>query len=118
MIILNPSAMPARPEPRVLPGRLAHLLQGHRGLIVLGALALGLGAASNWSWLVAAGVVPLLLSALPCVAMCALGLCMSRMNSSSKGKASPIASSEGAEADGSMKVGSSCCSPAADIPPR
>jgi hypothetical protein len=35
-------------------------------------------AAFNWGWLVAAGVAPILLAVLPCLAMCALGLCMGR----------------------------------------
>jgi hypothetical protein len=54
-------------------------LTGRRGLIALAALALIAGAAFNWSWLVAVGIAPLLIAALPCVAMCALGLCMNRM---------------------------------------
>ncbi|MER8571275.1 hypothetical protein NKG99_07610 [Mesorhizobium sp. M1409] len=37
------------------------------------------GLAFNWSWLVAVGVAPLLITALPCVAVCALGLCMHKM---------------------------------------
>jgi len=49
---------------------------GRRGLIVLGVLVIAAGLALNWSWLVAIGAAPLLLTALPCVAMCALGLCM------------------------------------------
>jgi len=60
---------------------------------VLGAAALALIATAatwQWSWLVAIGVAPLLLSVAPCVAMCGLGLCMNRMggracNSSSQG---------------------------------
>ena len=44
------------------------------------------GLAFNWSWLVAAGLAPLLLSVLPCVAMCALGLGMSRMTGASCSK--------------------------------
>lgn len=44
--------------------------------LAFGAVALIAGAALNWNWLVAAGVLPLLLAALPCVAMCALHLCM------------------------------------------
>lgn len=40
------------------------------------------GVAMKWSALVAAGVAPLLISALPCAVMCALGLCMSRMGRS------------------------------------
>jgi hypothetical protein len=52
------------------------------GRVLLGVLALGLigaGLAWQWTWLVAIGVAPLLVSAAPCVAMCALGLCMHRM---------------------------------------
>ena len=54
-------------------------LTGWRGLVVLASVALIAGAAFNWSWLVAVGIAPLLITALPCVAMCALGLCMNRM---------------------------------------
>ena len=49
---------------------------GTRGLVILGAAVVAVGLALNWSWLVAIGVAPLLLTALPCVAMCALGVCM------------------------------------------
>jgi hypothetical protein len=48
----------------------------------IGAVALGVIAAAavwRWSWLVAIGVAPLLLSVAPCAAMCGLGLCMQRM---------------------------------------
>jgi hypothetical protein len=54
-------------------------LSGRRAWWIAGTLALVAGAALNWSWLVAIGVAPLLVAALPCVAMCALGLCMNRM---------------------------------------
>ena len=54
-------------------------LSGRRGLIALAGLIALVGVAFNWSWLVAAGIAPLLLGALPCVAMCAIGLCASRM---------------------------------------
>jgi hypothetical protein len=53
-----------------------HSRLGARGLVVLGGAVIAVGLALNWSWLVAIGVAPLLLTALPCVAMCALGLCM------------------------------------------
>jgi hypothetical protein len=52
--------------------------------LLLGGLALALlaaGFAWQWSWLVAIGVAPLLISTAPCLAMCALGLCMHRMGS-------------------------------------
>lgn len=40
--------------------------------LVLGGSGLALG----WDWLTAVGVAPLIVSAAPCVLMCALGLCM------------------------------------------
>ena len=49
---------------------------GTRGLVILGAGAIAVGLALNWTWLVAIGVAPLLLTVLPCVVMCALGVCM------------------------------------------
>lgn len=55
-----------------------------RHRLLLGGAALALLVASfawQWSWLVALGVAPLLISAAPCLAMCALGLCMHRMGS-------------------------------------
>lgn len=55
-------------------------LGGRRGLLIFGAVAAAGGLASSWGWgwLVATGIAPLLVSVLPCAAMCALGLCMSR----------------------------------------
>lgn len=58
---------------------LRYYLGGRRGLIALATIALATGLAFNWNWLVAAGIAPLLLTALPCLVMCALGLCMNRM---------------------------------------
>jgi hypothetical protein len=61
-----------------------------RNHLVLGGIALTLlaaGLAWQWSWLVAIGVAPLALSAAPCAAMCALGICMHRMGSRSCGSA-------------------------------
>ena len=54
-------------------------LRGWRGPAVLAAVIAVAGLAFGWSWLVAAGIAPLLLSVLPCAAMCALGLCMNRL---------------------------------------
>ncbi|MFG1423153.1 hypothetical protein [Roseixanthobacter liquoris] len=56
-----------------------------RGLLMFGLTALGLGLVFKWNWLVGAGIAPLLLTVLPCVAMCALGLCMSKMSGGSAG---------------------------------
>ena len=64
-------------------GLLRYYLGGRRGLILLTATALGAGIFLNWGWLVAAGIAPLLLAIAPCAAMCALGLCMSKMGGKS-----------------------------------
>ena len=47
------------------------------GILVVVAIAAGL--ALNWSWLVAAWIAPVALTALPCLVMCGLGLCMNKM---------------------------------------
>ncbi|OGA46917.1 MAG: hypothetical protein A3F74_03785 [Betaproteobacteria bacterium RIFCSPLOWO2_12_FULL_62_58] len=62
---------------------LRYWLGGRRGLIAVAVLAVVGGVVLNWSWLVAAGIAPLILAALPCVAMCALGLCASKMGGKS-----------------------------------
>ncbi|RWA63412.1 hypothetical protein [Mesorhizobium sp.] len=71
---------------QVSPGRrsiVRSTLGGRRGLIAGGVAIVVAGLAFNWSWLVAAGIAPVLLSVLPCVAMCALSLCMNRMTACS-----------------------------------
>lgn len=52
-----------------------------RTLLVIAAAtaAMGAGMALNWGWLVAAGIAPLILSVLPCLVMCALGVCASKL---------------------------------------
>jgi len=60
-------------------------VQSFRPTLAAGAAVAVAGLAFNWSWLVAAGIAPVLLSLLPCVAMCALGLCMNRMMGGSSG---------------------------------
>lgn len=47
--------------------------------MALGALVL-LGFAANLSWLVAAGVLPILIGVLPCLAFCALYVAHRRVN--------------------------------------
>ncbi|OCP24765.1 hypothetical protein BC361_19335 [Ensifer sp. LC54] len=94
----------SRTQSQPLGHRLPCSLRGRRGrLVLLGILVLGLGAALNWSWLVAVGVAPLLVSVLPCVAMCALGFCMSRVVGSPDGASSAI-SSETDDASASLAV--------------
>lgn len=67
------------------------------GLLALAAAALGLGLAFNWSWLVAAGIAPLIVGLLPCAAMCALGLCAMGMG---RKAAAPTPSSDPAQGTG------------------
>lgn len=62
------------------PSGLRHLgpswLTRWRAITLAGAAAAGGGVALGWSWLTAVGAAPILLGLAPCVAMCALGLCM------------------------------------------
>lgn len=51
-----------------------------RGLLTIAGVAIVGGLGLNWSWLVAAGIAPVLLSLLPCATMCALGLCAMQMS--------------------------------------
>lgn len=56
---------------------------GNRYMLLAAVVVVALGgaAAGGWGWLVAAGIAPVLLSVLPCLIMCGLGLCMNRMAS-------------------------------------
>jgi hypothetical protein len=71
------------------------------GLLITAAVAVVAGLGFNWSWLAAAGVAPLIVAALPCAAMCALGLCMMQMGR--KG-AAPEPSNDMAQGAGSDKT--------------
>lgn len=53
-------------------------IAGPRGKWLAAALVVGLGLILGWESLVVLGVAPLLLSLLPCLVMCGLGLCMAR----------------------------------------
>ena len=64
---------------------------------LIGAAAVLASAVYSWNWLVALGGAPLLLSVLPCGAMCALGLRMNHAigRACAKGAASPEQTSRG-----------------------
>jgi len=96
----NAAALPTRPWPQLIVGLLRGFARHRRKVIAAGVLTLVLGAAFNWSWLIAVGAAPVLLAVLPCAAMCALGLCAMGMNRSSAGATTPPA---GATADGSAE---------------
>ena len=77
-----PTRLPEIPERSLIGDVLyaaRYYLGGRRGLWILAGVALVAGAAFNWSWLVAVGIAPIVIAVLPCVAMCALGLCMNKM---------------------------------------
>lgn len=58
-------------------GQLLRGVLRHRLMLAITGLALaGAGLALGWNWLSAVGVAPLIVAAAPCLAMCALGLCM------------------------------------------
>ena len=67
------TALPAADPRSFAIARLARHRLVIGGIILL---LLAAGFAWQWSWLIAIGVAPLLVSFAPCVAMCALGLCM------------------------------------------
>lgn len=102
---------PANPAPRSFAGDLLHAaryyLGGWIGLIAVAAAALGLGAYFNWGWLVAAGIAPILVTALPCVAMCALGLCMGGKSKSQTGGPTSIQNSPDESGGPTLRLGTS-----------
>ena len=106
----------AAPFARDLLHTVRQYLDGRRGLVILAIVALVGGAGFNWSWLVAFGVAPLLLSVLPCLVMCGFGLCMSRLfgvagaSRDSKAPGSEMADGPSAQATiGGPSVQPSCC---------
>ena len=52
-----------------------YYLGSRRGVMVLAGIAIVGGLTFNWNWLVAAGIAPILISVLPCAAICAIGVC-------------------------------------------
>lgn len=83
------------------PTRPLRLARFVRNRVLVGAALLAVIAAAaawQWSWLVALGIAPLLLSGAPCAAMCGLGLCMHRMG----GRACAAAPQDGTPASGTL----------------
>lgn len=91
-LIQTPQASPSRGVQSILRSTFG----GRRGLIAAGTGIVIAGLAFNWSGLVAAGIAPVLLTVLPCVAMCALGLCVNRMTGRSCAT-EDVSSGEGAD---------------------
>ena len=76
MAVVKPTETAEVPLSRLGLNLVRYYLGNRWALLVLGAGVLLTGIALNWGWLVAAGIAPILLSTLPCLVMCGLGLCM------------------------------------------
>ena len=87
-----------------LRDRLPAKLRGRYLALLLGSAALAAGMAWQWSWLVAIGVAPILLSVAPCAAMCGLGVCASKLVS---GSCKSSATNVGSSAASNMLTGQS-----------
>jgi hypothetical protein len=66
----------AKSTPIDSPTALPVWTRNRKAWIIGGLTLAGIGLALKWDWLTAVGAAPVLLGVLPCVAMCALGLCM------------------------------------------
>lgn len=64
------------------------LITGPRRWWLFGALGIAAGLTFGWEQLVLFGIAPILISLLPCLVMCGLGLCMMKCKDK-KGEASP-----------------------------
>lgn len=91
-----------------------------RVLLGIAAIAVTAGLALNWSWLVAAGLAPILLSTLPCLVMCAFGVCMMCRSGDKDAVAQRTSDTAGtttmAAISSSPSAAASCCHGAADEP--
>jgi hypothetical protein len=93
--------------------------------LAFAGLAAGIGLYfGGWAWLVAVGAAPIILSTLPCLIMCGLGVCM--MCKGQKQSAVPRDAADAttssisltaANVDGQPVVGSSCCHEQTDETP-
>ncbi len=113
------STTPANPSlgRDVLRAALYYL--GNRwALLGLGSLAVIAGLSfGGWGWLVAAGLAPVILSTLPCLVMCAFGVCMMGRSNKSKSTAPrdetdaaiPLSVADVAKRDQLPIHDSSCC---------
>jgi hypothetical protein len=93
---------------------LAAVLRNRWVLVAIAVLVLVVIVAASWNWLVAAGLTTILVSALPCLVMCGLGLCMHRFRGGSgspqaSGSAAPPGGVVRMTADSSATYAASCC---------
>lgn len=85
-------------------------------LAALGAVVLVAGVGLNWGWLVAAGLAPIILSTLPCLIMCGLGLCMlcrsrKKQTTASHDAVEPSSAALGLAKIDNASVGAATCYP-------
>ena len=105
------SAASATSPGESLAGRAGRLLRSPRGLIGLAVVLIVVDAAFSWSWIVAAGVTPIILATAPCLVMCALGLCMVGMGRRNSAGASADVASDSSEGTASLQSNRApCCS--------
>jgi hypothetical protein len=117
MTVAKPTETAKVPLSRLALNLARYYLGNRWVLLALGAAVLLAGIGLNWSWLVAVGLAPILISVLPCLVMCALGVCMlcrsSEKQSTAARDATDAATSPPAPAvakiDGSSATGSNCC---------
>ena len=93
-------------------------------LLAAAGLAFAVAAAFSWSWLVAAGIASILVSVLPCLVMCGLGLCMHKFLGSSGSARAPGSAvtqqpntSPQTAADSATAYVASCCSGGSPVTP-
>lgn len=79
---------------------LVRRLTNRKVLVVLTVAVVGAGLVLNWSWLVAAGIAPILLALAPCAAMCAAGLCMNKMGGKSCSAEKSVGAQDNARQEG------------------
>src|SRR5215831_4818995 len=110
---------------RILRARFAPgaLLRNRWVLVAVAALALVAIVAASWNWLVAAGLATILVSALPCLVMCGLGLCMHRFlggfgspQASGSAAAEPPEGAARAATHNSATYAANCCGEATLVP--
>jgi hypothetical protein len=78
-------------------------LQGSRKWWLLAAVAVAGGLTFGWETLVVFGIAPLLVSLLPCLVMCALGVCMMKCKDKG-GKTADAAAAAAQPKDGPVVV--------------
>ncbi len=82
------------------PDTVRSWIRDRRVLAGAGLVIGGSGVALGWDWLTAIGLAPLIVSAAPCLLMCALGLCMmGRGHQANAGNPAPASGEPATPAD-------------------